>query len=131
VTLSITIGKATDPTFDPNWSNSGTFVGWNILTDGATTPPFVLVAVGNPSFSAVIVDASAFQVVCDSSQATATFDLPSNAYTVSFPATCVQNPSSIAVQGAYFYNTSATSPTGASYFSPEWMSCCTTTPDYD
>ena len=46
ITLSMTVGAATDPTTDPGWQNGFTFDGWNIGVDGALTPTYVAVGEG-------------------------------------------------------------------------------------
>lgn len=42
VTLNMTVGKATDPTTDPNWLHETTTkISWNIATGSSTTPTYV------------------------------------------------------------------------------------------
>src|SRR5580658_2950523 len=40
ITLTMTVGQATDPTTDPNWASSSTDIVWELFTGGASTASY-------------------------------------------------------------------------------------------
>lgn len=139
VTVDMTVGKATDPTSDPNWLGDGfnTSVLWGLSTGGSATVAYVAEADSNfnapGTFRGVVYSASSFATLCDSSSGVAvTFSLATNQYGLSFPASCIQSPSSISVQANWEYATSADSDgtIAAAPGTPQtFTTCCTVTPD--
>ncbi len=130
ITLTATVGQARDPSTDPNWESPATGIGWNIAPDGATLPSYVAVADDDPwpgPFHGQIVQDSSMATVCDSSSGvTVSFDATTSTYGISFPASCIGNPSSIAVDAVWIYGTAFGTVTAAS---PMSGGCCAATPD--
>lgn len=143
VTLGMTVGKATDPTTDPNWlDESLTLVSWSIAIDGATTPTYAAEADSSfdtpGTFSGVVESigpastGGTLTKLCGvSSGVVVSFDLATNQYGISFPSSCIGSPSSLAVQAQMAYT--AVGGTLASAVAPgtsqAFTSCCTVTPD--
>jgi len=90
ITLSMTVGAATDPTTDPGWQNGFTFDGWNIGVDGALTPTYVAVGEGASmpgTFSGEVGQDSATTPACDGTDGvTVAYEASANTYQESFPA---------------------------------------------
>ncbi len=138
ISLSMTVGKATDPTSDPNWTNSAvTSDGWGITVDGASSPSYLASADDlTGSYQGAIVNDSDLSTACNgTSGVSVTFDVSANTYGISFPASCIGTPTSVMVQAFWMYDTSGgTGGTVLSYDSPanngeQLGSCCNVTPD--
>jgi hypothetical protein len=139
VSLGMTVGQATDPDTDPNWLNTdfNTEVVWLIAVGGSTTASYVAEADSNfnspGTFSGIVFSATTFDTLC--AQITgvdATFSVSSNEYDVSFPASCIQSPSSLSVQATRAYDTNSDSlgTIASAPGTPDaFVSCCTVTPD--
>ena len=89
---------------------------WGISTSStATTPSYVAEADSNfhtpGTFSGVVYTGSSpFTTLCDSTKGvTVSFDLATNEYGLSFPASCISSPASLSVQADWEYSTSADS----------------------
>ena len=116
VTLGMTVGKATDPTSDPNWLTSGfdTNVTWGISTTSSTAPAYIAEADSNlntpGTFSGVVYSATSSHTtpLCNaSSGVVVSIDLAANSYGISFPSSCISSPASLGIQASYAYSTSA------------------------
>ena len=131
ITLTMTVGQATNPNTDPNWVSGPlpppTYVGWVICLDstGANCPYLALVGELDGTFSAgVVTYPDTGPNLCTA--ATPSYDLSANTYSVSFPASCVGNPSQITVGALWHYDNNGTVLT---YSSPTDNPCCDATPD--
>ncbi len=112
ITLGITVGQATNPTTDPNWDPANfvdgnvTGVLWNIYVDGSTTPAWSAGDVdvdnqsGPPTFAGGVESYGGGTFAC---MAVTSFSTSANSYGVSFPAGCINDPTSIAVVAAWEY----------------------------
>jgi hypothetical protein len=114
ITLGAIVGKATDPTTDPNWNNDGeTFMGWRVFTN-PTSPVETFDAVifdvasasGPPTLIGAIGPAGQSTATCSgqSDGVTASFSIASNSYGISFPASCIHSPSSLEVSAQWDYD---------------------------
>jgi hypothetical protein len=143
VTLAMTVGKATDPSTDPNWLTADfpTEVVWGISTgSAATTPAYIAEADSNlntpGTFSGVVTPGSSpITTLCDSTKGvTVSFDLAANEYSLSFPSSCIGSPASLSVQAGWDYSTAANNA-GVSAAAPgdpqTFSTCCTVTPSAD
>jgi hypothetical protein len=138
VTLGITVGAATDPTTDPNWdlANTGdneTAVLWGIYIDGSTTPSWIAIAAdvdnpsGPPTFTGGVFSPSTGDPGCfGAPEVTTSFSTSANTYGMSFPASCVSDPSSIAIDAIYGYGTPTTQYLDAE--PADGSACCSVTP---
>ena len=124
ITLSMTVGKATDPTTDTNWLQGSAEVGWGIWLNSATSPSYISVdlEVVGQFLGSVATNAPTITCLGSSQGVSASFDLNANTYSVAFPPSCIGSPSSIAVEAVYLYGTQ-------SYKSPVAGSCCTASAD--
>ena len=141
--LSIVVGKATDPTTDPDWTSSMFSVaGWDIAESGSSTPSLTAFVEsdypGSPGYQGFVAANPSGSLVCGAADGvTATFNTAENTYGISIPATCLQSPSSVTVDGSWSYDTSGgTSLAGIlTYESPETPAdqppvlCCMASPD--
>jgi hypothetical protein len=135
ITLGVAVGRATDPTTDPNWNTIHTALGWSIYENGATTPSFLafifLDSTQSPPafFGAVSEFSSPATTLCPSaSDAKPTFSVSANTYGISFSPSCIGSPASFSVHAIWIYTTQTTqsiSTVPVSGASP----CCTVTPD--
>jgi hypothetical protein len=138
ISLGITVGTATDPTTDPNWdpANTGdnaTGIVWDIYIDGSSTPSWLAIAAdmdnpsGPPTFTGGVFDDSTGNPACfGAPQVTTSFSTTANTFGLSFPASCLSDPSSISIDAIYLYGT----PT-SQYLDVEpadGSACCTVTP---
>ena len=136
ITLGITVGRATDPTTDPNWdpamvpSENATGIVWNIFVGGSATPTWAAVATdednpsGPPSFiGGVLSYVDPTSGVC---AGTTSFSTSANTYGLSFPASCVSNPASIAVDAEFLYSNAGTQD--ADIEPADGSACCSATP---
>ena len=139
VTLGITVGKATDPTTDPNWDpadnpNGATGIVWDIFVGGSATPTWQALALdvdnssGPPSFiGAIIPYGDANDPTClGTPDVSTSFSTVANTYGMSFSASCISDPTSIAVDGGWLYASGTTQL--ASLEPSSGASCCTVTP---
>ena len=152
ITLSMVVGHATDPTTDANWKSQNSELNWNIYVNGESQSHSYAALAGDntitptadihgPFLGVVGRNVHApglggFPILCDwTSGVVLSADTASNEYTISFPASCIGDPSSVAVQAAWTYDTSggtgSAGPGGPvlSFTSPASASCCTVTPD--
>ena len=130
ITLTMTVGKATDPTTDTNWSNSSTVIKWALFSDGSTTQSYGategLVA---GQFVGAVTTSPANSAACGTSTGvTATVDTAANTYAMSFPSSCVGSPSSLALEASWSY-TSGGSTFQAAVPATGGPPCCSVTPD--
>ena len=97
----MTVGKATDPTSDPNWLTTGfnTDLMWDISTAGSTSVTYIAEADSNfnsPGTFSGVIDADVSNTLtkgCDSSSGVnVSYDLTTNQYGVSFPPSCIGSP---------------------------------------
>jgi hypothetical protein len=138
ITLGVAVGTATDPTTDPNWdsANTGdntTAVLWDIYIGGSTTPTWFAIAAdadnesGPPTFTGGVFSYSTGNPGCfGAPQVTTSFSQSANTYGLSFPASCVGDPSSIAVDAVYGYGTPTTQYLDAE--PANGSPCCSVTP---
>ena len=141
VTFTMTVGKATDPTTDPNWLNeTQTKVSWNIATASSTTPTYVAEADSSSNtpgtYNGVVSSVGSggsLTKACDhSTGVTASFSVPNNQYTLSFPPSCLGSPASFTVQAlmSYVPGSGSTLETAAAPGTPQsFSSCCSVTLD--
>ena len=135
ITLGITVGQATDPTTDPNWDpanfvgSNATGVIWNVYVNGSTTPAWTAGDVdvdnqsGPPTFAGGVEPYLGDTLACS---AAASFGISTDSYVVSFPASCIGNPTSIAVVAAWAYADGSTQYEGEA---PDGGTpCCSVTP---
>jgi hypothetical protein len=133
VTLSDDVGQATDPTTDPNWFSTYTpsVIGWLIYEDGETAYSYEVVAgdSGSPGQFIGGVSTSGDALTSVSPTVTATYDTAANTYGVSFPASCIGDPSSFSVVAEWLYSDYSN---GIQYSASEpgvgSGTCCTVTP---
>jgi hypothetical protein len=134
VSLDVHVGRATDPTTDPNWQAGNTTIGWSIFVNGQTSPSYVAVMLMDTTqypavLTGAITSADGTSVPCFGVPDVAvTFSTTTNAYGIGFPAACVGSPAKLRVRAtwAYFDSTVedfANTPNAAE--SP----CCTVSPD--
>jgi hypothetical protein len=134
ITLGMTVGQATNPTTDPNWDPANfvdgnvTGVVWSIYVNGSTTPAWAAVAAdednqsGPPTFTAGVNPSGTDTLAC---AAVPSFSTSANSYGMSFPAACINDPTSIAVVAAWVY---AEGSTQAETVAPEsGTPCCAVT----
>ncbi len=132
VTVGMTVGQATDPSSDPNWLDTAdaTFVGWVLCVDpsGDSCPYDVKAGdFSGDSFVGVVDSASPAEVVCGTTDGVlASFDVATNSYQVSFPASCINSPSSLSAGGHWDYDDDGTVVT---YEAPTQGPCCSVVPD--
>jgi hypothetical protein len=131
ITLAMTVGRATDPTTDSNWTtaNPSSDVTWTIAVNGESADSFF--ASGStsgppPTFQGEVDDSQSGNAVCDATSGVkVAFNLSDNAYSVAFPATCIDSPKSISVFASYDYTADL------SYDSPDQTAsesfCCSVT----
>jgi hypothetical protein len=134
ITLSVTVGQATDPTTDTNWTTNKSDVEFALYLNGATTASYDAILaddLATPAAyeGAVQASTSGSTPTClgTTGNVTATDSVSANTYTISFPATCISSPTSLAVTAAVTYNTS--SDTGTTSNAPAEGTCCSVTPD--
>ena len=130
ITLTLTVGAATDPTSDPNWANSGSLIKWALYTDGATTSSYsASESVSSGQFTGTVTSSSSSTVACDaSSGVTTSVSTTANTYALSFPASCLGSPTSLTVQATWSYvddGTTYSAAVPATGTAP----CCSVTPD--
>jgi hypothetical protein len=118
VTLTMTVGRATDPTTDPSWfpgavPNSA-LVNWNVSPSDATTPEFSVVVFdpGGNQFGGGVTEYGTGATTCDSfltpGVEEASFNLAQNSYSFTFPASCLGVASaSFSVIGASYRSDSS------------------------
>jgi hypothetical protein len=110
VTLTMTVGAATNPTTDTNWSNSDTNVHWDIFTASTTTASYTATAslVAGQFGATVENDATSATACGGTNGATASVDTTANTYTITFPASCLGSPSSFTVHAYWSYASGGT-----------------------
>ena len=136
ITLGMTVGQATDPTTDPNWDPANfvddnvTAVVWSIYVNGSTTPAWSAIGAdednqsGPPTFTAgVESNAAGGGLACT---AVPSFSTSANSYGVSFPAGCINDPTSIAVVASWLYAEGSTQSYALAPAST--TPCCAVTP---
>ncbi len=135
ITLGITVGQATNPITDPNWDPAN-FVGgnatgviWNVYVNGGTAPAWTAGDVdvdnqsGPPTFAGGVEPYLGDTLAC---AAATSFSTTTNSYSVSFPASCINNPTSIGVVAVWAYADGSTQYEGEA---PEGGTpCCSVTP---
>jgi LPXTG-motif cell wall-anchored protein len=135
ITLSVTVGKATDPMTDPNWQSVNTAVSWGIYAGGASSPTYVAevseTTGSTPTFAgAVGTEGPGGSPVCYStatpSSATPSFDASADSYQISFAASCIGNPASVSVTAQFDYDDNGDALSTS--FLPT-APCCSATPD--
>ena len=135
ITLSVTVGQATDPTTDPNWHSDNTSIGWDIYVARATTPAYLAevsdTTASTPTFAGSVgTEGSGSSPVCSSTStppaATPSFEVSTNTYQISFAASCIESPSSISVTAQFDYDDNGDALTTS--FLPT-APCCSVTPD--
>jgi hypothetical protein len=152
ITLSMVVGHATDPTTDLNWKSQNSNLNWNIYVNGesqsfsyvahasdnAITPTGDIQGqfLGEVERYVQAPGLGSLPIQCDwTSGVTLQVDISTSEYGVSFPASCIGDPSSIAVQAVWTYDTSggtgSAGPGGPvlTSTSPASASCCAVTPD--
>ncbi len=130
ITLTLTVGAATDPTTDPNWANSGSIIKWALYTDGATTSSYsASESVSSDQFVGAVTTSPADTAACDaSSGVTTTFSTTANTYALSFPASCLGSPTSLTVEATWSYLDDGTTYSAA-LPATGTAPCCSVTPD--
>ena len=143
ITLSVTVGTATNPNTDPNWTNSPqTGVAWDLFVNGessvryeaAVADEFQANPTSPPDYKGPFAgEVSRFPLptyTCrwDSGVVAATYDLSANTYGITFPASCIGSPASLSVQAKWIYDTTGGTGTPVTYYSPATGSCCSTIP---
>jgi hypothetical protein len=136
ISLGMTVGQATNPTTDPNWDPAGfvdgnvTSVVWSIYVNGSTTPAWSAVGAdednqsGPPTFTAGVEPSPASGTLACT--AVPSFSTSANSYEVSFPAACINDPTSIAVVAAWLYADGSTQSYAVAPGSG--TPCCAVTP---
>ncbi len=128
ITLTMTVGQATNPTTDTNWSNSSTVIKWAFFTDGSTTQSYGAtedVAAGQ--FVGAVTTSPANTAACSaSSGVTATSSTTANTYGMSFPSSCVGSPTSLTIEASWSYASDGTTYQAALPATGE-APCCSVT----
>ena len=137
ITLSMTVGVASNPVTDPNWSgNSATFVSWVLPTDGASATDYsstyaAIALVADGEFVGSVVNLGSESVLCDINATTVNYS--ANTYTISFPSSCIGSADSFQTYALFQYDTSngADAADAATAEEPPETSspCCEVTPD--
>ncbi len=130
ITLTMTVGNATNPTTDPNWSNSSSVIKWALFTDGSTTQSYGATEdVVAGEFAGAVTTTPADTAACGASTGvTTTFATTANTYGMSFPASCVGSPSSLTIEASWAYASGDTTYEAALPATGE-APCCSVTPD--
>lgn len=130
ITLTMTVGAATNPTTDPNWSASSTLIKWALFTDGSTTQSYGgTESVVAAQFVGAVAKSPANTAACGASTGvTATFSTTANTYAMSFPSSCVGSPKSLTVEASWSYTSDGTTYQAAVPATGE-APCCSVTPD--
>jgi hypothetical protein len=149
LTMTITVGRGSDPNTDPNWEDSPyTGIGWDIFINGASSPTYTAIAgdqIGRrlPSgividykgaFAGAVLNLTSLDYSCEWTNPgiSTAYEASSDEYVIVFPASCIGNPSSVSVNVTYVYDTSR----GTNSSFPNWESpqapnvgCCAVTPE--
>ena len=131
ITLTMTVGQATNPTTDTNWNNSSTVIKWALFTDGSSTQSYSATESDPASgqFSGAVTTSPANTAGCSASTGvTATFSTTANTYGMSFPSSCVGSPTSLTIEASWSYASGETTYTAA-LPSTGQAPCCSVTPD--
>ena len=121
--LTMDVGKATNPTSDPNWNREKTFAGWVVAVDGNTTgvgPTFLVLAgdIKPGEFSGSVSMEGSNSQTCPAKKnmVRVLFSLTDNSYSASIPASCVGHPSSLVVSAEWSYSRGSNPVTAQSPF---------------
>ena len=135
IAFTARVGLGTDPSTDPNWNTPSTFVAFLVWVNGAPVlSPSYVVLLGDFSpgrFLGGVATYPGAQVTCNGPpQGVNTTALPGSpaTYVVSFPASCIGNPSSVSVVAFYSYDQNGTVLSDASP-TPQVGPCCTVVPE--
>ena len=131
ITLTMTVGLASDPLTSPAWGVGGaSFVEWYLPVDGAglgdrSTNNWDAVAGLDSSgqFVGITQNYATPSHCLNGEGVNASFDLAANSYSVSFPASCIDTPASFSVSSEYSYGGSGDALTAVAP-PPEGV-CCT------
>jgi hypothetical protein len=135
IALDARLGFGTDPSTDPNWNSPTTFVLFGVWVNGApVSSPSYAVGLADLSpgqFAGSVVTYPGGQVTCNGpSQGVNTTAVPGSpaTYAVSFPASCIGNPSSASFVAFYSYDQNGRALSDASP-RPQVGPCCTVAPE--
>jgi hypothetical protein len=87
IKLTTNVASPTNPSTDPNWNNNQSGVGWALDTNGDGTPDFG--ALYGKAGAGVFLPNQTLKC-----QATGSYSASQPNYTVTFPASCINSPSS-------------------------------------
>ena len=130
ISLTLRVGQATNPTSDPNWSNSGSVIKWALFTDGSATQSYGATEdVTSGQFVGAVTTSPADTAACGtSSGVTTTFSTTANTYAMSFPASCIGSPTSLTIAASWSY-VSGDNTYDAALPAAGTAPCCSVTPD--
>jgi len=150
ISLTMTVGHATDPESDPNWKSWNSGFNWDLYIDGASQAEFYARAgdytvtsnekeylgpfLGEVAKRLMLPGLGGQPLQCDwTSGVVPSVNTTSNQLSISFPASCIGNPSSLSVAASWQYDTGGgkapAGPGGAVLHasSPASGACCEVT----
>jgi hypothetical protein len=132
LTLTMTVGKATNPNTDSGWKDGPTASNeWAIFVNGMSTFSYFLTAsdYSHPALTlgpyvGDLIDNTDLSILCTvDSGVTTSADLATNTYSATVPTRCLGNPTSIEVKATWSYDVNGTLEIAAAPSATEGPCC--------